>query len=146
MKFAELAAYFEKIENVSSRLTITSILAELFQKLTPDELEKTVYLLQGRVVPAYQTIEFGMAEKTVIKAIVSALNMDKSYFDRKATEMGDLGKTVEFFKKQFLSFESKDLSIIETYEALYKAATAHGERSQEFKINILIRLYDAQIF
>ncbi len=137
MKFAELATYFEKIEAVSSRLTITSLLAELFQKLTPLELEKTVYLLQGRVVPAFQAIEFGMAEKTVIKAIVSALNMEKTYFDRKAREMGDLGKTVEFFKKQFLSFEAKDLTILETYDALYKAATAHGDKSQEFKINIL---------
>lgn len=137
MKFADLAIYFEKIEGVSSRLTITSLLAELFQKLTPVELEKTVYLLQGRVVPAFQAIEFGMAEKTVVKAIVSALNMEKAYFDRKAREMGDLGKTVEFFKKQFLSFEAKDLTILETYDALYKAATAHGDKSQEFKINIL---------
>ena len=80
MEFAELAIYFEKIEAVSSRLTITSLLAELFKKLTPVELEKTVYLLQGRVVPAFQTIEFGIAEKTVVKTIVSALNMEKEYF------------------------------------------------------------------
>src|SRR3989338_5982385 len=137
MKFAELATYFEKIEAVSSRLTITSLLAELFQKLTPLELEKTVYLLQGRVVPAFQAIEFGMAEKTSIKAIVSALNMEKGYFEREARKMGDLGKAVEFFKKQFLSFEAKDLTILETYDALYKVATAHGDKSQEFKINIL---------
>ena len=29
------------------------------------------------------------------------------------------------------------MTILETYDALYKAATAHGDKSQEFKINIL---------
>lgn len=137
MRFAQLATYFEKIEGVSSRLAITSFLAELFQKLDGQELEKTVYLLQGRVVPLYENIEFGMAEKTVVKAIVLALNMDKSYFEKEAKKMGDLGKAVEFFKKQFISFEEKDLSIIETYDVLYKMATASGDGSQEFKINTL---------
>ena len=107
MKFAELATYFEKIEAVSSRLTITSLLAELFQKLTPLELEKTVYLLQGRVVPAFQAIEFGMAEKTVIKAIVSALNMEKTYFDRKARRWGIWGKQLSFSKSNFYLLKQK---------------------------------------
>ncbi|OGK63106.1 hypothetical protein A2334_00070 [Candidatus Roizmanbacteria bacterium RIFOXYB2_FULL_38_10] len=137
MKFVELAAYFEKIEHVSSRLTITSLLAELFNKLSPEELEKTVYLLQGKVVPSFQKIEFGMAEKTVIKAIVLALNIDKSYFEKESKKMGDLGKAVEFFKKQFISFEEKALTILDTHKELYKIAVAGGDKSQEYKINSL---------
>jgi len=146
MKFSHLASYFEKIEKVSSRLAITSILAELFQKLSPQELEKTVYLLQGRVVPAFKSIDFGMAEKTIVKAIISALNIDKQYFDREAQKRGDLGEVTEFFKKQYVSFEEKDLSILETFNALYKLATSGGIGSQEFKINTLsylIRQLDA---
>ena len=130
-------AYFEKIEHVSSRLTITSLLAELFNKLSPEELEKTVYLLQGKVVPSFQKIEFGMAEKTVIKAIVLALNIDKSYFEKESKKMGDLGKAVEFFKKQFISFEEKALTILDTHKELYKIAVAGGDKSQEYKINSL---------
>ncbi len=146
MKFSELAIYFLKIEEVSSRLTITSLLAELFEKLTPEELEKTVYLLQGRVVPVYEKIEFGMAEKTVIKAIISALNVERGYFEKENRKNGDLGKTVEFFKKQYISFEEKDLTILEAYDQLYKAATASGDKSQDYKIqtlSLLIRQLDA---
>lgn len=140
MKFSELAHYFEQIEAVSSRLTITSLLSDLFSKLSPEELEKTVYLLQGRVVPAYEKIEFGMAEKTIVKAVVSALNMDKPYFEKESRKLGDVGKAAEFFKKQFISFESKDLTILEVYDALYKMATANGPGSQDMKINLLSHL------
>jgi len=140
MKFSELAKYFEEIEKNKSRLIITNLLAELYKKLNSDEIEKTVYLLQGRVVPAFEKIDFGMAERMVIKAIVSALNLDRGYFIKEFGKLGDLGKTVERFKKQYASFDEKDLNIIEVYESLYKLATAAGEGSQEQKINILANL------
>jgi len=104
MKFSELSIYFERISQVSSRLEITRILAELFKKLTPDEIEKVVYLLQGKVRPAYEGIDFGMAEKMIIKAAVSALNIEKSFFEKEFKRIGDLGKTVEYFKKQYRSY------------------------------------------
>ena len=82
MLFSELAKYFDRIQKNSSRLIITQILAELFNKLSPSEIEKVVYLLQGKVAPSYQGFEFGMAERTIIKAVISALNIEKSYFEK----------------------------------------------------------------
>lgn len=137
MKFSKLAIYFERIEKTSSRIEMTQILAELYKELTPEELEKTVYLLQGRVVPAYEKTEFGMAEKTVVKAVISALSLDKSYFEAENRKLGDVGKTTEAFKKQYISFEAKDLTVLEVYHELYRMATASGNGSQEIKINIL---------
>ncbi|MCL4363967.1 ATP-dependent DNA ligase [Patescibacteria group bacterium] len=140
MKFSELAIYFDKISKNSSRLEITRILAELFNKLTPDEIEKVVYLLQGRVRPAYEKIEFGMAEKMIVKAAVSSLNIDKAYFDKEFKKIGDLGEAVEFFKKQYSSFEEKDLGVVEVYEVFYRLATSSGTGSQEAKISLLSQL------
>lgn len=140
MKFSSLAKYFEEIEENKSRLVITNLLAELYKKLSTEEIEKTVYLLQGRVVPAFEKIDFGIAERMIIKAIVFSLNLDRSYFNKEFGKLGDLGKTVEFFKKQYISLEEKDLDIIEVYENLYKLATSGGEGSQEQKINILANL------
>ena len=82
MKFNELAIYFDRISKNSSRLEITRILAELFRKLTPEEIEKVVYLLQGRVRPAYEGIDFGMAEKMIVRAAINAMNLEKSYFEK----------------------------------------------------------------
>jgi DNA ligase-1 len=140
MKFSELAIYFEKIEKNSSRLEITRILAELFKKLSADEIGKTVYLLQGRVGPAYEGIDFGMAEKMIVKAAVSALNIDKSYFEKEFKKTGDLGQAVENFKKQYTSFEEKDLEVLVVFDFFYRLATASGTGSQEVKISLLSQL------
>lgn len=140
MRFKELADYFEKITKTSSRLKITEILADLFKKLTPQEIEKTVYLVQGRLGPLYQKIDFGMAERLVIKSIGLALNLDQKFFETKYKEIGDLGETVVFFKKEITSLEQKDFSLLEIYEQLMKLATASGEGSQDFKVNLLADL------
>lgn len=140
MKFSKLAVFFEKIEETSSRLEITRLLADLFKKLSPEEIEKTIYLLQGRVAPLYQATEFGVAEKTIIKSIVLALNLDKKFFENKYKETGDLGKTVENFKKEIHSLEEKDLSILEVFSDLDTMAHSAGQGSQELKTNILAHL------
>ncbi len=140
MKFSELAIYFEKIEKNSSRLEITRILSELFQSLTAQEIEKVVYLLQGRVGPAYEGIDFGMAERTIIKASMSALNIDRSYFEKEFKKSGDLGQTVESFKKQYSSFEEKDIEVLVVFDFFYRLATASGIGSQEIKISLLAQL------
>lgn len=141
MKFSELAIYFDKISQNSSRLEITRILAELFNKLTPDEIEKVVYLLQGRVRPAYEGIDFGMAEKMIARAAVSAMNIEKGYFDREFKRVGDLGQAIEHFKGEIHSFEERDMSVVEVYEIFYKLATVAGPGSQEAKISYLSQLF-----
>lgn len=140
MKFSDLSVYFDKISNDSSRLRITQILAELFKKLTPVEIEKVVYLLQGRVRPSFEGLDFGMADKLIIKAAISALNLDKSYFDREFKKLGDLGATVEYFKKQYNSFEEKEMSVVEVYDMFYRLATSTGIGSQEAKISLLAQM------
>jgi len=140
MKFSELAIYFEKIEKNSSRLEITRILAELFKSLNTQEIGKVVYLLQGRVGPAYEGIDFGMAEKTIIKASMSALNVDRSYFEKEFKKSGDLGQTVESFKKLYTSFEEKDMEVLAVFDFFYRLATASGNGSQDIKTSLLSQL------
>lgn len=140
MKFSELSVYFDRISRNSARLEITRILAELFNKLTPDEIERVVYLLQGRVRPAYEGIDFGVAEKMIIKAAISALNIEKSFFEKEFKKLGDLGQTIEYFKGQFTSFEEREMSVREVYDMFYKLATAGGAGSQEVKISLLAQL------
>ncbi|MFA6081119.1 MAG: ATP-dependent DNA ligase [Patescibacteria group bacterium] len=140
MFFSELAKYFERIEKNSSRLEITRILSELFKKLNSEEIAKVVYLLQGRVGPAYEGIDFGMAERTIIKASMSALNIDRSYFEKEFKKSGDLGQTVEAFKKLYTSFEEKDMEVLMVYDFFYRLATASGNGSQDIKVSLLSQL------
>jgi len=137
MYFSRLATYFERIEEKSSRLEITHILAELFTELSVEEIGQTVYLLQGRVAPLFEKTEFGMAEKTVIKAIVSSLNIDRPYFEKENHRLGDVGKTVEEFKKQYVSFEEREMTINEVFLDLVRLAKCSGDGSNEMKVGIL---------
>lgn len=137
MYFSRLATYFERIEGKSSRLEITQILAELFNELNAEEIGQTVYLLQGRVAPLFEKTEFGMAEKTVIKSIVSSLNIDRPYFEKENRRLGDVGKTVEEFKKQYISFEEREMTINEVFLELERLAKSSGDGSNDIKVGIL---------
>jgi len=137
MYFSRLATYFERIEGKSSRLEITQILAELFNELSFEEIGQTVYLLQGRVAPLFEKTEFGMAEKTVVKAIVNSLNIDRPYFEKENSRLGDVGKTVEEFKKQYVSFEQREMTINEVFLDLERLAKAAGDGSNDIKVGIL---------
>ncbi len=146
MKFSALAKYFEEIEKTSSRLIITTLLSDLFKKLNAEEIEKTVYLLQGRVAPLFDKVEFGIAEKMVIRSILQALQLDKELFAKEFAKLGDVGTTVEHFKKQYPSLEEKDVTIIEVFGELERLAGKSGTGSQEMKMGIiaaLIRQLDA---
>ncbi len=140
MKFSQLAGFFEKIEGTSSRLQITYHLAELLKKIKSSEADKIIYLLQGRVSPLFEPIEFGMGEKMAAKGVVSALQIDRKFFDKEYKKVGDFGKAVEYFKKQFKSFEENDLEVIDVYNNLHRLATSGGAGSQEIKVNILAHL------
>jgi len=115
MKFSQLALYIKQIEDVSSRLEITRLLAQLFQNLSAAEIDKVVYLLQGRVAPQYTKLEFGMAEKSVIKTIVTTFQLEPNLFYKQYKKLGDLGETAEFFKNQSRSFEEREMEASEVF-------------------------------
>ena len=140
MNFSELAQYFHKIENTPSRNTMTEILADLFKKLHADEIDKVLYLLQGRLAPTYVKLDFGLGEKLVIKAVTRALNIEHKHFMKQYRTHGDIGKTVEIFKKEILSIGERDLTVIEVFNILEKGATASGNGSQDTKLALLAEL------
>ena len=146
MTFKELSKYIEKIEGISSRVEITKILADLFQKLTPVEYEKSVYLLLGRLTPKYEMLNFGMAEKMVIRAIASAVQMDKSEFVKEYKKSGDLGDTTQKFKSMQRSMLESEPTILQVFDELVAVAKAGGKGSQDEKIaklSNLIQMVDA---
>jgi len=140
MIFSNLCQYFEKISQTTSRLKITELLADLFKKLSSEEIGNTVYLLQGRLGPLYEKLDFGIAEKLIIKSCVLALNIDQKLFEKKYKQIGDLGETVFLLKKEIVSFEKKDFGINEIFNQLLRLAKASGQGSQDFKTGLLADL------
>lgn len=69
MKFSDFANYLNRLEATASRLEMAAHLAELFKQLEPKEIAQACYLMQGKLVPKYQSLEFQLSVKMVIRAI-----------------------------------------------------------------------------
>ncbi len=96
LEFASLAQYFEKLEKTGSRLALVAILAELFRLIeSPDEIANVCYLVQGRVAPPFETLEIGMAEKTVARSIAVAYHTTPEHVLALYATLGDLGLVAE---------------------------------------------------
>jgi DNA ligase 1 len=99
MEFSELAKFFEKLEKTSSRLSLIDILSDLFKKSSKNEIEKIVYLIQGRIAPFFEPLELGMAEKQVAAAIAHAFEIDKDKVFKVYNKVGDMGIAIEKIAK-----------------------------------------------
>lgn len=140
MTFKELVRYFNQLEETNSRLAMTNLLAQLFKKINKEEIDKVLYLLQGRVAPLYEKVDFGIGEKMLIRAIVKGLGTEKKVFINRYKQIGDLGATVEEFRKKITTIKERDFLVVEVFDQLKKLAQMGGEGSQEEKISLLSQL------
>ena len=63
MLYSVLADAYRKIEATTKRLEITSLLVELLRNTPAEDIERVVYLTQGKLGPDYLGVELGIAEK-----------------------------------------------------------------------------------
>lgn len=142
MTFAELSLYFEKLESTSSRLALIDILADLFKHSSETEIEKIVYLSQGRIAPFFEATEIGMAEKQVAQAIAAAFNSTKQDVLKLYGKVGDMGEaavqTHDKFKKSgavqnslFAEKKQAKMTVTEVFEILIQIAKTQGHGTVE---------------
>src|SRR4030066_217813 len=72
MRYAALADAYERLAATTKRLEMTDVLVALLRVVPREEIDKVVYLTQGRVFPDYAGIELGLAEKLAIRGIARA--------------------------------------------------------------------------
>ncbi|MFI5412668.1 MAG: ATP-dependent DNA ligase [Candidatus Micrarchaeales archaeon] len=145
MLFKELAEYYEKLDAVSSRLTMIEILTDLFKHTKPDEISNVVYITQGVLAPPFEGIEFGMAEKMVEEAIAIATGFTKDDVEKEYKKQGDMGKAAQIIKEKskLRRMSSKEFSVNEVYETMRKIAATSGEGSKDVKIKMLANVVAA---
>ena len=95
MTIRELAEVFERIDEVSGRNAMIEILAELYRRVTPEEAAQVTYLMQGRLVPKFVDLEFGMASRLLLRAIAQAFEVEQDKVESVFREAGDLGLAAE---------------------------------------------------
>ena len=102
-----------------------------------------VYLTQGKIHPDWTgEPEIGMAEKSVVEAIVKATGSTKSHIEKLLSENGDIGITAEIAlnHKKISGFGTKELSVSDVYNELDRIAKESGQGSAGRKVDKLVRL------
>lgn len=149
MTFSEFSRYLKRLEETPSRNTMTEILADLFRQTREGEIGKLCYLLQGRVVPLYDAIEFGVADKFMIRAIAQAYEVEPSRVLSEFKKTGDLGVVAEKLRtlprrqagqNSKLKSTTKILKVTDVYDKLFEITTISGVGSQEKKITLLAQI------
>ncbi len=136
MKFSEFSEYLEKLEVTSSRLSLIEILSDLFKKTPDSEIEKVVYLIQGRIAPFFAPIEIGMAEKNVAGAIAIAYGSEKDRVLKLFAKLGDMGKAAQ----ELSNSKSSNITVSEVFEILTQIANTSGEGTVEKRQTLLAGL------
>lgn len=156
MTFGKLAEYLEQLEQTSSRLSLISILARLFNETKAEDIKEIVYLIQGRVAPFYEPIEIGMSEKLVAASIARAYGKDRAEVLTEYGRLGDLGivaQKLSSLRKQGSNKQNnlmdsrlrgndkeKKLSVNEVSKTLLEIAKTTGEGTVEKRVASLAEL------
>ncbi len=146
MQFNSLASIFDRLESTSSRLEMTDILSDFIKTVSPNELRQIVYLSVGRLHPEFYPQELGMADKLVLKAIVSVSGRTQKEVDDLWVKTGDPGEVAEQLvsKKKQMTLFSEPLTFTSVVEGLTAIETSSGKNSQDKKMKHLARmLHDA---
>jgi DNA ligase 1 len=140
VRFAELAATYDRLEATKGRLEMRHLLADLVGPLRDGELEVVLYLSQGLLRPEYEGVELGVADSLARRAVALASGEPEATVARRAKESGDLGRTAEELLGGRRPPDGEPLSVREVYDAMRAIAAASGEGSQETKVQTLVGL------
>lgn len=136
MQFSILASCLHTLEQTRSRNIITEVLGDLFTKADTEEIGKLCYILQGRVAPLYEAIEFGVAEKFIIRAIALAYSVSSEEVTIQFKKLGDVGAVAEALH----TGKKGHMEVSQVFDVLHDMAMVSGVGSQEKKIGFLADL------
>jgi DNA ligase-1 len=127
LTFAALTACFEELERTSSRKQLTTLLADLLGQVDADEIAEVSYLLQGRVAPLYEPVEFGLGERSIEKAVGQAYGVSPTEVRQRYARAGDLGLVVaELAGEAGQAHTGEDRSVREVFAQLRAVADYSG--------------------
>lgn len=136
MKFKDVSKVLFLVEQASSRLYITEILAGLFKQVSAHDARDLAYLVLGTLNPPYISTQFSIAQKTMIKVVARLTSFSEEEINQRSQVVGDIGSLVE----QFTWETDTVLTVSEVFSALKKIESIEGVGSNEIKVSELCSL------
>ncbi|XP_026489293.2 DNA ligase 1 [Vanessa tameamea] len=145
--YLALAKTLEVIEGTSARLKMVEILSNYFRSviaLTPEDLLASIYLCLNKLAPAYHSLELGIAETYLMKAVGQCTGRTLAQMRSAAQRSGDLGLVAEQARAtQRTMFAAPPLLARRVLAALRDVAAMSGQASVNKKIGKIQSLYVA---
>ncbi|QWK18985.1 MAG: ATP-dependent DNA ligase [Hydrogenobacter thermophilus] len=135
MKFKELSQYFQRLEETTSRLEMSNILADMLGKATYEDIDKMVYLTLGEILPPFRGIELGVSEKLMTEALSKSSNTKISEVEKLYKLTGDLGEVAY----KLVNWEGRDLTVGQVYNEILDIATTRGTKDKVLRIMSLLK-------
>lgn len=160
MLFSVFTQYLAKLDTISSRLEITAVLAQLYKEFSSEERRVGSYLLQGSLAPEYQSMEFQLSTKMILRALAKLRKdsvtiesgkqqtnlfgeadgqSNQVWVEQEFRRVGDLGLVAETVVGSAHAGES-NRTVESVYESLSAIAQTSGQGSQERKLSLLVEL------
>nr|WP_321497881.1 ATP-dependent DNA ligase [uncultured Methanolobus sp.] len=150
--FKEFARACKVIEGTPGSLDMTALVAELLEKVTPEELPVVTHFIMGEIFPAWSSEEIGVGAGILYSALAKSAGLSVNDIKELVRETGDIGETaVKALKKvstgqaTFSSFleDNSDLSILEVFERFRAISRTSGKGSQTSKMKNLQYLFNS---
>jgi DNA ligase 1 len=138
MDFSLVTRYFERLEKTSSRLEMAAILAELFSRVSPEDISNLIYFCQGKIGPKYQGKEINIGVSTLISVIARYLGHTEKTVQNTFKQLGDLGLVIDQLKskKTQQTLFLKKLSFNEVYSTFERMTLIDGKGVIDVKIKL----------
>ncbi|MGC8538624.1 MAG: ATP-dependent DNA ligase [Candidatus Micrarchaeia archaeon] len=142
MLFEDVAAYYEKLEGISSRLGMIDVLTDMLKEAGAKEIKKLIYMTQGVLAPSFEGVQVGIAERLAEEAISMASGHSAEEVHKSFKQTGDLGETAALMiaNGKLRRMNKKKFDVAEVFDSVAKIATTSGSGSQEIKIRTLSEL------
>ncbi|MEK6933590.1 MAG: ATP-dependent DNA ligase [Nanoarchaeota archaeon] len=142
MEYEEFVELYDRLAGTTKKLEKSAILAEFLNHLHKKGRSDWIYLLRGRVLPDYDTGEFGISTQLAIKAIANSFGIKEQEVIEQFNKVGDLGDVAEYYvdrKRQRVLF-SKRLSVEKVFETLRRLISIDGKGAVERKLGLISEL------
>ncbi|KAI6237159.1 DNA ligase [Aphelenchoides besseyi] len=143
--YLALAKTMELIEAESGRLETIRILSGFFVnaiELSPADFPAAVYLFNNQLGPAYEGLELGIAEASLIKAVAEATGGKIATIKEQIIAKGDLGIVAQMSRStQQTLFKPQSLTVPKVFTKMREIAKISGAQANNKKIALVKELF-----